>query len=62
MNKKFRVKCSHHRYDTLFTLDTLGGAITAARMHALLPCDKVEITDTKNQIIDWRTAKEGPQL
>ena len=53
MNDKYRVRCGIHRYDTLFNLSK-DGAITSARMHAMLPCDKVEVTDKDGKQVEWR--------
>lgn len=57
----FRVRCTRHQYDTLTSL-TEGTAITAARMHALLPCDAVEVTDGYGKTIDWRESEHGPTI
>jgi hypothetical protein len=58
MKIKYRVKCLRHRYDTLFTIDTIGTAISAAKMHSWLPCDMVEVTDEKNNKIEWRESND----
>ena len=50
----YRVKCTEHNYDTFFTIDSQGIAIAAARMHSMLPCDKVEVTDAQGNKVEWR--------
>lgn len=50
----YRVKCLEHNYDTHLTIDTQGTAIAAARMHSMLPCEKVEVTDAQGKVVEWR--------
>ena len=59
MQTKYRVYCWRHRYDTLHTIDSKGTAINAARMHALLPCDKVEITGPDNKAVEWKEKEQS---
>lgn len=58
---KFRVRCGRHNYDTLLTLYR-GTAINAARMHALLPCESVEVLDYQGKPIDWKTEQAAVSL
>jgi hypothetical protein len=51
---RFRVWCKLHHYDTLYTLDNVYIARTAAQMHSMLPCDEVQVSDSNDRIIDWR--------
>jgi hypothetical protein len=57
MPTKYRVVCMRHYYDTLHTLD-LYTAVNAAVMHAMLPCDKVEVHSPSWEIIDWKALDE----
>ena len=53
MRLKYRVYCPFHKYDTLLTMDSEGGAIMAAQMHALLPCYSVKVVDSTGKDINW---------
>jgi len=54
----YKVTCSIHAYDTEYDM-VKGTAVTAARMHSLLPCDSVRVLDQDNKEIDWKAEQIG---
>lgn len=49
----YRVICVRHGYDTLYTLSR-GTAVSAAAMHALLPCTTVTVTRRGGELVNWQ--------
>lgn len=54
----YRVICVRHGYDTLYSLSR-GTAVSAAAMHALLPCTTVTVTRKGGELVNWQA--EVPQ-
>ena len=58
---KYKVECKTHNYNTDWDM-TEGTAVTAARMHSLLPCSEVKVLNEQNEEFDWRGAEFGATI
>jgi hypothetical protein len=61
MKEYYKAVCKKHNYGT--SLDMMSGtAVSAARLHSLLPCSEVKVFDQDGVELNWKEADFGIDL